>query len=91
VLAVCCAAQFMVVLDIAIANVALPRMRDSRGLSVAGEQRVASACTLRFAGLLLLGRRVGDLFDGLAVMATVASSIVRRPGSRRTRIRASPA
>jgi EmrB/QacA subfamily drug resistance transporter len=62
VLAICCAAQFMVVLDIAIVNVALPQMRASLGLSVAGEQWVVNAYTLTFAGFLLLGGRAGDLF-----------------------------
>ena len=62
VLAICCVAQFMVVLDVAIVNVALPQMRDSLGLSVAGEQWVVNAYTLTFAGFLMLGGRAADLF-----------------------------
>ncbi len=62
VLAICCAAQFMVVLDVAIVNVALPQMRDSLGLSVVGEQWVVNAYTLTFAGFLMLGGRAADLF-----------------------------
>jgi EmrB/QacA subfamily drug resistance transporter len=62
VLAICCAAQFMVVLDVAIVNVALPQMRASLGLSIAGEQWVVSAYALTFAGFLMLGGRAGDLF-----------------------------
>jgi EmrB/QacA subfamily drug resistance transporter len=62
VLAICCVAQFMLVLDISIVNVALPQMRASLGLSVAGEQWVVNAYTLTFAGFLLLGGRAGDLF-----------------------------
>jgi EmrB/QacA subfamily drug resistance transporter len=62
VLAICCAAQFMVVLDVAIVNVALPQMRASLGLSVAGEQWVINAYTLTFAGFLMLGGRAADLF-----------------------------
>ena len=62
VLAICCAAQFMVVLDIAIVNVALPQMRASLGLSVAGEQWVVNSYALTFAGFLMLGGRAGDLF-----------------------------
>ncbi len=62
VLAICCAAQFMVVLDIAIVNVALPQMRADLGLSVAGEQWVVNAYTLTFAGFLMLGGRAADLF-----------------------------
>jgi EmrB/QacA subfamily drug resistance transporter len=62
VLSICCAAQFMVVLDVAIVNVALPQMRQSLGLSVAGEQWVVNAYTLTFAGFLMLGGRAADLF-----------------------------
>ena len=62
VLAICCAAQFMVVLDVAIVNVALPQMRESLGLSVVGEQWVVNAYTLTFAGFLMLGGRAADLF-----------------------------
>jgi EmrB/QacA subfamily drug resistance transporter len=62
VLAICCAAQFMVVLDVAIVNVALPQMRVSLGMSVAGEQWVVNAYTLTFAGFLMLGGRAADLF-----------------------------
>ena len=62
VLAICCVAQFMVVLDVAIVNVALPQMRESLGLSVAGQQWVVNAYTLTFAGFLMLGGRATDLF-----------------------------
>jgi EmrB/QacA subfamily drug resistance transporter len=61
-LAICCAAQFMVVLDISIVNVALPDMRHDLGLSVTGQQWVVNAYTLTFAGLLMLGGRAADLF-----------------------------
>lgn len=62
VLAVCCLAQFMVVLDVSVVNVALPQMRQALGLSVAGQQWVVNAYTLTFAGFLLLGGRLADLF-----------------------------
>ena len=62
VLAICCVAQFMVVLDVSIVNVAVPAMRQSLGLSVTGEQWVVNAYTLTFAGLLMLGGRAADLF-----------------------------
>jgi len=81
VLAVCCAAQFMVVLDVSIVNVALPKMRADLDLSAAGQQWVINAYTLTFAGFLLLGGRAADLFGrrrvfmiGLAVF-TVFSLI----------------
>lgn len=62
VLAICCMAQFMVVLDVAIVNVALPQMRHDLGLSVTGQQWVVNAYTLTFAGFLMLGGRAADLF-----------------------------
>lgn len=77
VLAVCCVAQFMVVLDVSIVNVALPQMRERLGLSVSGQQWVVNAYTLTFAGLLMLGGRAADLFGrrrvflvGLALFTT---------------------
>jgi EmrB/QacA subfamily drug resistance transporter len=62
VLAVCCVAQFMVVLDVSIVNVALPQMRSDLGLSTSGQQWVVNAYTLTFAGFLMLGGRAADLF-----------------------------
>jgi len=62
VLAICCVAQFMVVLDVVIVNVALPQMRVSLGLSASGQQWVVNAYTLTFAGFLMLGGRAADLF-----------------------------
>src|SRR5215217_3265195 len=61
-LAVACAAQFVCVLDTSIVNVALPPMQESLELSPTGLQWVVSSYTLTFAGFLLLGGRVGDLF-----------------------------
>jgi MFS family permease len=62
VLAVCCAAQFMVVLDVSIVNVALPSMRADLHLSAVGQQCVINAYTLTFGGFLLLGGRAADIF-----------------------------
>ena len=62
VLAVCCIAQFMVVLDVSIVNVALPQMRSDLDLSTTGQQWIINAYTLTFAGFLLLGGRAADLF-----------------------------
>lgn len=61
-LAVCCVAQFMVVLDVSIVNVALPQMRHDLGLSVTDQQWVINAYTLTFAGFLMVGGRAADLF-----------------------------
>jgi EmrB/QacA subfamily drug resistance transporter len=52
----------MVVLDVAIVNVALPKMRAGLGLSATGQQWVVNAYTLTFAGMMLLGGRIADLF-----------------------------
>jgi EmrB/QacA subfamily drug resistance transporter len=60
-LAVVCLAQFMVILDISIVNVALPSIRDGLGFSTTGLQWVVNAYTLTFAGLLMLGGRSADL------------------------------
>ena len=62
VLAVCCIAQFMVVLDISIVTVALPQIRLGLGMSAAGEQWIVNAYTLVFGGFLLFGGRAADLF-----------------------------
>jgi EmrB/QacA subfamily drug resistance transporter len=57
-----CLAQFMVILDVAIVNVALPSIHDSLGFSQTGLQWVVNAYTLTFAGFLMLGGRACDLF-----------------------------
>src|SRR5213080_3868217 len=61
VLVIICLAQFMVVLDATIVNVALPHIQSSLGFSEASLQWVINAYTLVFAGFLLLGGRAGDL------------------------------
>ena len=54
-------AQFMVVLDVTIVNVALPHIQADLGFSPTGLQWVISAYTLFFGGFLLLGGRAADL------------------------------
>src|SRR5215210_1026616 len=61
-LAVAGGTSFVCVLDASIVNVALPPMQESLGLTATGLQWVVSSYTLTFAGFLLLGGRVGDLF-----------------------------
>src|ERR671930_2693980 len=56
-----CLAQFMVTLDVAIVNVALPSIRDGVGFSETGLEWVVNAYTLTFSGLLMLGGRAADL------------------------------
>jgi EmrB/QacA subfamily drug resistance transporter len=79
VLVVVCLAQFMVVLDATIVNVALPHIQTSLGFSEASLQWVINAYTLVFAGFLLLGGRAGDLLGrkrlfliGLVVFTTAS-------------------
>ena len=60
-LIVVCLAQFMVILDVAIVNVALPSMRAGLHFSTTGLQWVVNAYTLTFAGFLMLGGRLADL------------------------------
>ncbi|WP_407700275.1 MFS transporter [Streptomyces beihaiensis] len=62
VVAVACAGQFLVVLDVSVVNVALPSMRADLGMSATGLQWVVNAYSIAFAGFMLLGGRAGDLF-----------------------------
>lgn len=55
-------AQFMVVLDSAIVNVALPALEKALGFSPADLQWVVTGYTLAFGGFLLLGGRASDLY-----------------------------
>ncbi|GGX84885.1 MFS transporter [Streptomyces hiroshimensis] len=61
ILVIACTAQFMVILDVSIVNVAIPAIRTELHLGTAGQQWIVSAYTLGFAGLLLLGGRAADL------------------------------
>ena len=79
ILVLVCFAQFMVVLDATVVNVALPSIQNDLGLSEANLQWIVNAYTLVFGGFLLLGGRAGDLLGrkrlflfGLVVF-TVAS------------------
>src|SRR5256714_4534749 len=60
-LAVIVAAQFMVVLDVAIVNVALPSIRTDLNFSQESLQWVITAYSIFFGGVLLLGGRLADL------------------------------
>ncbi|MEW2163814.1 DHA2 family efflux MFS transporter permease subunit [Streptomyces sp. NPDC007084] len=62
VVALACAGQFLVVLDVSVVNVALPSMRADLGLSAPGLQWVVNAYSIAFAGFMLLGGRAGDLY-----------------------------
>ena len=79
-----CLAQFMVILDVTVVNVALPRIADDLDLDRATLTWVVTAYTLCFGGLMLLGGRLADavgrrrtFLTGLAVftLASLASGI----------------
>ena len=79
VLVLICIAQFMVVLDATIVNVALPSIQKDLGLSEANLQWIINAYTLVFGGFLLLGGRAGDLLGrkrlfliGLVIFTTAS-------------------
>jgi EmrB/QacA subfamily drug resistance transporter len=76
-LALIVTAQFMVILDVAIVNVALPSIKSDLGFSQTNLQWVISAYAIMFGGVLLLGGRLADLLGrrrlfiaGLALFAT---------------------
>ncbi|MEF2978616.1 DHA2 family efflux MFS transporter permease subunit [Subtercola sp. YIM 133946] len=81
-------AQFMVVLDVTIVNVALPNIQTDLGFAPDDLQWVISAYTLIFGGFLLLGGRSADLVGrrrvfvaGLAVFAlsSLAAGLATSP------------
>ena len=79
VLVLVCLAQFMVILDATIVNVALPSIQRDLQFSAADLQWVVNSYTLTFGGFLLLGGRAGDivgrrrLFVGGTLLFTAAS------------------
>jgi EmrB/QacA subfamily drug resistance transporter len=68
ILAFACLAQFMVVLDIAIVNVALPSIRDDLGIAPSTVQWIVVAYGLPLGGFLLLGGRLADLLGRRRVL-----------------------
>ncbi len=82
-LAVLALAQFMVVLDVTIVNVALPDIQTDLAFTPDNLQWVISAYTLVFGGFLLLGGRAADLL-GRAGSSSSASPVRRRLTGRRT-------
>jgi EmrB/QacA subfamily drug resistance transporter len=89
-LAVLVVAQFMVVLDIAIVNVALPSIAADLGFTAADLQWVVTAYVLCSGGLLLVGGRAADLLGrrrmflaglGLFTAASLACGLAPSPGA----------
>jgi hypothetical protein len=106
VLVIVCLAQFMVILDATVVNVALPSIQTDLGFSAANLQWVINSYTLIFGGFLLLGGRAGDLFGrrrlfliGVGIfsfasllngLATTDTWLVASPGCRDSAAPSSP-
>lgn len=69
VLSLACACQFMVILDTAIVNVALPTVQRDLGFTPAGLAWVVNGYLLTFAGFMLLGGRATDVFGHRRMLA----------------------
>jgi EmrB/QacA subfamily drug resistance transporter len=95
VLLLTCAAQFMVVLDIAIVNVALPSIQRDLGIGQGSLQWIVIAYSLMLGGFLLLGGRLADqlgrrrmllagliLFSAASLLAGMAGSAGLLIGAR---------
>jgi EmrB/QacA subfamily drug resistance transporter len=83
-LVVLCLAQFMVILDITVVNVALPVIGEQLALDRAELTWVVTAYTLCFGGLMLLGGRLADTLGrrrtflvglGLFTLASLGSGL----------------
>src|SRR5687767_13474332 len=80
-LALLCIAQFVVVLDASITNVALPTIGESLGIDQDSLSWVVTAYALTFGGFLLLGGRLADLlgrrrvFMGGLILFAIASLV----------------
>ncbi len=81
-----CLAQFMVILDVSVVNVALPAIRGALRFSEQDLQWVVNAYTVTFAGFLLLGGRAADLLGrrrvfvaglGLFAFASLAGGLAQ--------------
>jgi len=89
-LTVLAATQFLLVLDSAIVNVALPSMQADLGFTSRGITWVVNAYALLFGGLLLFGGRLADVVGArrvflsgvsLFAVASVAGALARTPGA----------
>ncbi len=77
-LALIVTAQFMVILDVAIVNVALPSIKSDLHFSEANLQWVISAYAILFGGTLLLGGRLADLLGRRRLFVDRARPVRRR-------------
>ncbi|HKR81938.1 MAG TPA: MFS transporter [Candidatus Saccharimonadales bacterium] len=63
-------AQFMVILDVCITNMALPAIKEALHFNTSSLQWVVTAYALAFGGFLLLGGRAADLFGRRRILVT---------------------
>jgi MFS family permease len=70
ILVLACAAQFMVVLDVAVVNVALPSIQHDLGIGKGTLQWIIIAYGLMLGGFLLLGGRMADLLGRRRMLLT---------------------
>jgi len=70
ILSVVAVAQLMVVLDTTIVNIALPSAQRALGFPDSDRQWVVTAYALAFGSLLLVGGRLGDMYDRKRVFIT---------------------
>lgn len=71
-----CIAQFMLILDVTVINVALPSIGSALHLDRAWLTWAVTAYTLCFGGLMLLGGRLGDAYGSRRVLLTGLSTFV---------------
>jgi MFS family permease len=70
VLVLLCALQAMILLDVTVVNVALPRIQDDLGFTDAGLTWVVNGYVLMAGGLLVLGGRLADTFGRRRLLVT---------------------
>jgi MFS family permease len=84
-----CLAQFIVIVDLAIVNVALPTIQQQLNMSPSTLQWIVVAYGLLFGGFLLLGGRLGDVFGrrrtllaglGLFTLASLTAGLADSAG-----------
>ncbi len=89
ILAVCCAAQFLVILDLSIVIVALPSIQTGLKISAADLQWVVDAYAILFAGFLMFAGRAADVLGqrrtfvvalGLFGLASLIAGLAPSPG-----------
>ena len=81
-LALIVVAQFMVILDVAIVNVALPSIELDLGFSQSGLEWVVTAYAIVFGGFLLLGGRLADLVGRRRTFMAGITLFTARPAVR---------